>query len=208
MSTAPAVTPNGEFDQDVLSLADVYAEALLQAAEEKGQVEEVAAELADLVAYMAGHPDFEQFLTTESVDDEPRRATLEKLFRGRMSDPLLNMLQVLNNRFRTGLIRPVAQCVRLRMQQRHNQEQVTVETAMPLTDPLRDQIRAAVGDYIRKEAILIEQVRPELIGGLVLRIGDLQVDASVATRLEMMRKQLETRAVAEVRRGVGYEVED
>lgn len=207
MSTAPTIISDSEFDQDVLALADVYADALLQAAEEKGQVEEIAAGLADLIVYMNRDPDFDRFLTSEGVDDEPRRATLEKLFRGRMSDPLLNMLQVLNKRGRTGLLRAIARCVQLRMEQRHQEQEVTVETAVPLTDELREEIRKAVSQKTGKGTILIEQVRPELIGGLVLRIGDLQVDASVATRLQMMRKRLEARATAEVHRGGGYVVE-
>jgi F-type H+-transporting ATPase subunit delta len=207
MSVPPTVIPNSKFDEDAMSLADVYADALLQAAEEKSQSETVAVELAELIAFMDGEPDFGQFLTAESVDDEPRRVTLEKLFRGRMSDPLLNMLQVLNNRGRVGLVRAIARCVQLRMEQRHNQQEVTVESAMPLTDGLRDEIRTVVSERIGKEAILIEQVRPELIGGLVLRLGDLQVDASVTTRLEMMQKRLAVRATAAVHDRVGYGME-
>jgi F-type H+-transporting ATPase subunit delta len=207
MSTSPPAGGSAQFDQDELMLADVYAKALLEAAQEKGAVDEVAAALADLVAYMDRDPDFELFLTADSVDDDPRRASLEKLFRGRMSDLLLNLLQVLNNRGRTGLVRAIARRVQLRMEARRHEQEVTVRTAVPLADELREQIRRTVGEYIGRQPILIEQVDPGLIGGLVLQIGDERVDASVAARLRIMLKRLMERARAEVHAGERYVAE-
>ena len=122
MSTAPGAGPPADFNEDLMTLAEVYGDALLEAADEKGQAEEVAAELADLIAFMDQEPDFAAFLSADSVDDDPRRATLEKLFRGRMNDLLLNALQVLNNRGRMGLLRAIARAVQLRMEQRHDQQ--------------------------------------------------------------------------------------
>ena len=69
-----------------MAIADVYAESLLLAARDKGQEEEVAEALADLAAYMDREPQFDAFMTAESVDDDPRRDSLEKLFRGKMND--------------------------------------------------------------------------------------------------------------------------
>ncbi|HOB75233.1 MAG TPA: ATP synthase F1 subunit delta [Phycisphaerae bacterium] len=209
MSISPIATagPPREFDQETLGLADVYAESLLQVAAETGQVEAVAQEFGELIALMDRERDLELFLIADTVDADPRRASLEKIFRGRMSDPLLNTLQVLNNRGRLGLVRAVARCVQLRMEARRHQQEVTVRSAQPLTDSLREQIKRSVSEYIGKEALLIEEVAPELIGGLVLQIGDVQVDASVATRLQTLYRRLIERATAEVHEGQRYVVE-
>lgn len=209
MSTSPtkALGPSIEFDEEALTRGDVYAEALLRAADENGQVDAVAGELADLVAYMNRDADFNAFMIAATVDDEPRRASLEKLFRGRMNDLLLNLLQVLNNRGRMGLLRAIARCVELRLEARRDQQEVTVQTAMPLTTRLREQIRRAVSAYIGKEALLIEEVSSELIGGMILQIGDIRVDASVATQLLTMRRRLANRATAEVHQSQRYVVE-
>ncbi len=98
-------------DSVTMAIADLYAEALLEAAREKEQERSVLADYEELVSYMEREPDFEAFLTSALVDDDPRRASLERLFRGRMNDLLLNMLQVLNNRRRCELVRPVLRCV-------------------------------------------------------------------------------------------------
>jgi F-type H+-transporting ATPase subunit delta len=193
-------------DDELMALADVYAEALLQAADEKGEAEQAAAEFADLIRYLDRDTEFEKFLTATSVDDDPRRESLEKLFRGRMSDLLLNMMQVLNNRGRLDLVRVVYRAVQLRMERRHHQQEVVVETAMPLTDDLREMITKNVGEYIGKEPLLIERVMPELIGGVVIRINDIQIDASVSSRVRMLRQNFSERALVEIHDGRGVEV--
>lgn len=192
-------------NDEIMGLADVYAAALLGAAAEQGIEEQVAAEYAELIAYMDQDPAFEKFLTADNVDDDPRRASLEKLFRGRMSDLLLNLLQVLNNRYRLDLIREVYRAVELRMEAKHHQQEVRVETAMPLTDELRAAIKSRVGQYIGKEALLIEQVIPELIGGVVIHIKDVQIDASVASRVKELRQRFSERAIQEIHSGKAVE---
>lgn len=190
---------------ELMALADVYAQALLHAADEKQAAEEVASEFADLIAYMGRDTDFVQFLTAETVDDEPRRESLEKLFRGRMNELLLNLLQVLNDRGRLHLLRLIYRCVELRMEKRHHQQEVVIETAMPLTDELRQQLKVGIGEYMGKEALLIEHVQPELIGGVVIHIDDVQIDASVSSRLRTVRQRMSERAVHAIHGGKGYE---
>lgn len=181
-----------------LALADVYAAALLGAATERGVQDEVAEAFNDLVDYMDRDPEFELFLTARSVDDDPRRQSLEKLFRGRMNDLLLNLLQVLNNRERLWLIRGVHRCVVLRMERRRHQQEVVIETAMPLAEDLKAALQSRLSARIGKEALLIERVVPDLVGGVVIHIDDLQIDGSVTMRMRTLRERLSERAVHEI----------
>lgn len=190
---------------EMRAVADVYAEALLRAADERGETEEVAAQFADLIAYMDANPDFDTFLTAASVDDDPRRASLQKLFRGKMHDLVLNLLLVMNDRFRSQLVRSVQRCVQLRMEARHHQQEVLVETAVPLTDGLRGILKEDLSRRIGREALLIEEVDPALIGGIVIHIEDEQIDGSVAMRIRTLHQKLIERAREEIHGGRGYE---
>jgi F-type H+-transporting ATPase subunit delta len=192
-------------NDEIMALADVYAEALLTAAAEQGIEEQVATEFAELIAYVDKNSAFERFFIADYVDDDPRRISLEKLFRGRMSDLLLNLLQVLNNRGRLDLIREVYRGVELRMEAKNHQQEVRVETAMPLTDELRAMIKSRIGEYIGKEPLLIEQVVPELIGGVVIHVRDVQIDASVASQMQGLRQRFSERAVHEIHSGRAVE---
>jgi F-type H+-transporting ATPase subunit delta len=191
------------FTDDIMALADVYAEALLRAAEAQGQQDEVAAQAADLRAYMQEHPQFAEFLRSASLDDDARRESLEKVFRGRLNDLLLNTLQVLNRRNRLHLAGAVARAIELRMEKKRNQQEVVVETAVPLPDDVRDQLQRRLTARMGKEALLIEQVQPDLIGGFVLHVGDQRLDASIAQRIRAIRSRLSDRATHEIHRGDG-----
>jgi F-type H+-transporting ATPase subunit delta len=197
--------PDGDMNHEFLALADTYAESFLLAAEEQGELEEAAGALNDLIAFLNDNPDFESFLTARSVDDDPRRESMEKLFRGRMNESLLNFLQVLNNRGRLDLIRQISRRVQLRMEARQDKQEVRITSATALTDKLRgllyEQIKARIG----KEPILIEKVKPDLIGGMIIQVGDLRIDGSVATKLQDMSRRLIERATQEVHAGRGYE---
>jgi ATP synthase F1 delta subunit len=191
------------FTDEVMAIADVYAASLLQLAKEKGEQDEVAAEFRDLIDYLKEHPDFDTFMTSATIDDDPRRDTLEKIFRGRMNDLLLNLLQVLNNRRRLDLVHAVYRAVELRIEEEHHQQEVMVETAAPLPDDLRARLKEALTQRMGKEALLIETVRPELIGGVVLHVKDKRLDASLVTKLRLVRQRLTHRTTVEIHKSEG-----
>jgi F-type H+-transporting ATPase subunit delta len=194
------------FDEST-ALADIYAEALLAAAAERGEEEAIAREVGEFMRFVERELDLCRMLAADSVDDDPRRESIEKIFRGRMSDLLVNLLQVLNNRGRLSLVRKVGRCVELRMEEKHHQQEVIVETAMPLSEDQKAAIHQEMSARIGKDAILIEQVKPELIGGMIIHYGDMQIDASVASRIGRTYRRMRERATEEIHGGRGYVVE-
>ncbi|MDM8008922.1 MAG: ATP synthase F1 subunit delta [Phycisphaerae bacterium] len=194
------------FDES-MALADVYAEALLKAAAERDEEEAIAHEMAEFMRFIEQEIDLCRMLAADSVDDDPRRQSIERIFRGRMSDLLVNLLQVMNNRGRLSLVRKVGRCVELRMEEKHHQQEVVVETAMPLSDDQKSAIHQEMSARIGREAILIEQVKPELIGGVVIRYSDMQIDASVTSRIRRTYRRIRERATEEIHGGRGYAVE-
>ncbi len=197
--------PDGGNNHEFMNLADTYAESFLLAADEQGKLDEAVGNFNDLVSFLDDNPDFEGFLSSQSVDDDPRRESLEKLFRGRMNDSLLNLLQVLNNRGRLGLLRVIHRQAQLRMEARQQKQEVTVTSAKALTEKSRDLLRQQIKVRIGKEPILIEEVRPELIGGLVIQVGDLRIDGSLASKLQNVSRRLYQRGSREIHAGRGYE---
>ncbi len=195
---------SGTNSEEVMALADVYAESLLSTAAGAGQ--EVADALTELVESMRGDADLAMFLTAADFDEDRRRELLEQLFRGKMNDLLLNLLGVLNNRGRSDLLPAVAECVEQRMRELHNQQEIVVETAVALTDDLRSAIKQDLGQALGKEVVLAEKVRPELIGGVVIRVGDMQIDGSVNAGIRLMRDRLLERAGEEVTKAEQYYV--
>lgn len=196
-----------ELNAGMLAIADRYAAALLDLAGSREAWQQIADQLREIVSGMDRDAEFNHFMSSDSVRREPRRATFEQLFRGRLHDLLLNTLQVLNTRHRCDLVRALDRCVQLRLEFQRDEREVMVATAVPLWHELRTAIRSVASAWIGKSAILIEEVRPELIGGLVLQVGDLRVNGSVLYRIQTIRRQLAGRISEAIHSGRGYEVE-
>nr|MDP9122938.1 F0F1 ATP synthase subunit delta [Acidobacteriota bacterium] len=114
METMQTVQPlqTIQVDERELGVGRVYARAILDLAESQGAAESLLGELTDLAAYAAGNPEFESFLTSPLIEDGARVDVLEKIFRGRASDLLVDALQVVNRKGRIGLLRAIAQAYR------------------------------------------------------------------------------------------------
>jgi len=186
-------------DRD-LAAGRLYGKAILSLAEEQGQADSLLEELAGLVEYLDRNPEFERFLASPLVDEEERGASLERIFRGRASDLLLDSLLVINRKGRLGLVRAIAEGYRLEYRELRGLVDVKVRTAVPLNEPLRAQLRETLARFTGKQPFLIERVDPALIAGLVVEVDGQKLDTSVASRLRDFGAALERRASEEIYR--------
>lgn len=189
-----------------IAVGRVYSDAILALAEARGVADELLEELRGIAGLIEKDADFRGYLSSPLVDTEERREFLEKAFRGKASDLLVDALQVLNRKERLAFLPAVAQVYAKTLDQRRGRVEVGVVTAVALDDTQRQEIRAALRKRLGQEPMLEESVDPSLIGGIVFRIGDTKIDDSVATRLRTLGKALAVRASQEVHSG-GYVTE-
>src|SRR5262249_26425698 len=172
------------------------------AAQKQNQAAEVAEELDGLVLNVfRAHPDIEIFLGSAAIGRHARAAALKSVFAGRASDLLTNFLQVLNDHDRLGLLRVVRNEYHAELERRTNKQRVLVRSAIPLTDDQRQRIIEGVRNRYQREPILDVVVDPDLLGGLIIRVGDEMIDASVRTRIETIGKHLIERSSHEIQTG-------
>lgn len=187
-----------------IAIADVYARALLELAASTGDQAFTLEELDNLVAYVNAHPEFEAFLTGVTVDADSRHASLEKMLRGKVSDLLLDFLQVLNDKDRLPLLEQAFIQYRLAYEKMQNQVEVTVRSATPLSARSRDSLVNALKSHTGADPILTEEVDPSLIGGLLVYVGDEKIDFSVQRKLGRFHDALMKRASQEIHGGRSY----
>jgi len=173
-----------------LVIADVYAAALYRLAADANLVDEVRAELEELVRMAAADLQLGAFLSSSAVDDDDRERSLEKMFRGRLSDVVLNTLQILNRRGRLGLLSVVLRAYVLRLEVDRNQVEVTVTSAVELDAGQKTQVEEVAATLSGKQPIVDYIVDPEILGGLVLQIGDRRLDNSLRRHLAIARDRL------------------
>lgn len=170
-------------------LATVYAKALLGAAEKAGQAEAVVEELESLVSdVLAKLPQLDMAFSSPRLAHEERVPLLDKAFGGRMSSTTLTFLKVLSRHDRLNCLRAITVAARKQLNVLRNRIEVIVESAHPLSNPLRERITARLGQLLSREVMLTTQINPDLLGGLVVRVGDTVYDASLAAQLKRMEQ--------------------
>jgi F-type H+-transporting ATPase subunit delta len=183
-------------------VAKVYAEALLRAANQSGQDAAVLEELRSLVDDVYRRdPGIEQFLASPAVGRERKAEVIKRVFTGRASELLTNFLTVLNAHDRMEVLRAVARAYANLYDRGQNRMQVQVRSAVPLADDQRERIAGELRAAFGKEPVLHASVDPALLGGLVVQVDDWVYDASVRTRLDLIRKQLVERSSYAIQTG-------
>jgi len=187
-------------DVTVEHLADVYAQAILAAAESEGMSQTVLEEFDSLVEdLLERFPEWEQILASPRIFSEEKTALLQRVFQGRSSAVFLESLKVLARRGRLDLLRAIRQRLHVHWERRKHQVRVQVRSALPLTPSELDQIRRVLRSKLAQEPILQTEVDPQLIGGLVIRLGDVIYDGSLANHLERIRQRMIQRSVRQFR---------
>jgi len=178
-------------DDEARQVARVYAEALYRAADQQGKADEIMEELDQVVnEVFKRDPGLALYFASASIDEKRKGETLEQAFRGRASDVFAQFLQVLNSHGRLDSLRPIIDAYRRLYNRKKRKVVVVARSAVPLNDEERRRLCDDVRSAAQIEPLLQEEIDPELLGGLVVRIGDWVYDASVRAKLDMVRNQL------------------
>jgi F-type H+-transporting ATPase subunit delta len=198
MVSSDGVAPS--FDLAKTRVARIHATALLGVAQDSGQAESLLAELGELVDHVVTRfPQFELILGSPRVSVEEKSALLDRVLRGRVSDLLLRFLQVVARHQRLDALRQIRRAAQEMYDEQRQRVRVLVTTAVALDGPLIDRIRHLLSEKLGREVVLETQVRPELIGGLIVRVGDTVFDSSIANQLSRMRRHAVDRTVERLR---------
>jgi F-type H+-transporting ATPase subunit delta len=173
-------------------LARVYAEALLASAlKQSPETADVTGdELTGFVRAAAAAPDVAAFLASPAVGKKVKAAALASALKDNASDLLRGLIGVLGQNNRLGLLRNVAAAYRQLLNDRAGRVWVKVTAAVPLSDTQKAALSASLKDILSREPMLDVRVDPDLLGGLVVQVGDTVIDTSVRSRLQSLRTLL------------------
>lgn len=178
-------------EYDITSAAAaVYAGSLLELAREAGKAEEIGDELAQLAALWRSEPSFAAMMRSAAIDDDARRESLRRMFTGRVSPLVLNLMLVLNDKRRAQILLQVCAAYQRKLDDSLGRMAVHVASAVPLDEATRSRVRDEVKRLTGRDARVEERVDPSLLGGLVVQAGDQLYDYSVRRRLHDLQHRL------------------
>ncbi|MCO6458018.1 MAG: ATP synthase F1 subunit delta [Pirellulaceae bacterium] len=196
----PSETSHEPYDPGRQQLGSVYAKALLGATEKAGQTDQVLGEFDSLLDdVLATLPRLQASLESPRIPMPARERLLDQAFGGRMNPLLLNFLKVVTRHGRMDCLRAIHSAAHYQFNQLRGRVAVEVRTAAPLEDDLRQQISNRLAAALGREVVLHCRVQPDLIGGIVVRVGDTVYDASVVNRLARIKELTVNRAADAIR---------
>lgn len=172
-------------------VARVYARALFGAAEAADLVATVGRELGDFVTGLAASAALRHALSDPQVDTAAKACVLAGVTQG--ATPLVaNVLQLLLERARFDIVEDVLAQYAMLEAAHADLVRVEVQCAVRLSAAAREKIGARVQELTGRNVEISSSVDAALLGGLVMRVGDVVVDGSVRGRIDQLRRRLAT----------------
>jgi len=170
-------------------IAQVYARALFEVAREHGVLDQVRDQLQQFIDALNESRDLAVFFFSPYFSTEEKKDGLERAVTG--AQPILmNFLEALVERHRMPALFRIGARYRQMWDDEHQLLPVQVTSAVPLDDSTVASIGKRVGEQTGRTVELSSQVDPDILGGIVLRVGNFILDASIRNRLNQLRKQV------------------
>ncbi len=170
-------------------LARVYAESLFGVAKEKGELDEVQAQLAQFADALEGNRELAVFFFSPSFSSQEKVDGLDKAVEG-ANPEVHNFLELLIEKHRMPAIFRIRRNFDELWKQENDRIEVTVTSAVELDPAVAQEVASAVEKQTGKQVDLTSRVDEKIIGGLVLQVGNMVLDSSIRNNLEKLRQSV------------------
>ncbi|HYF93357.1 MAG TPA: F0F1 ATP synthase subunit delta [Symbiobacteriaceae bacterium] len=167
-----------------------YARALFDLAQEKGLVDQVDQEFGMFIHMIDTNPQLRAVMNDVLLAPEVKTDLVRKIFTGKVSELVLNFLLVVVHKRRENFFPQMYRSFLDLANEARGIVEVEVRSAAELPEETARTLEQKLAVRFGKRVKFQTQVAPELIGGLVVRVGDELMDGSVRTRLRRMRDRL------------------
>ena len=170
-------------------IAQVYARSLFEAAKDQDKLDEIREQLGTFADAVAESHDLQVFLFSPYLSTEEKKQGLRRAIEG-ADEAFLNFLDLMVENHRMPVIFRVRREFDELWEEENQLLPVQVTSAVPLDDAIVQEIGSTIGEQTGKRVELSSQVDPDILGGIVVRVGNSILDASIRNRLEQLRKQV------------------
>ena len=183
------------------TVARNYAETLFELARRNDSTQEYGDALETVAGLIEDVSRFRTFVETPRIDDEVKKSVIRKVLADRTPRHVVNFVLTTIDKRRQHLLREISQEYLLLLDDHLGRAHVEVTVARPLDDTTAQMVSERLSKMLGRQAIPHVRVKPEILGGLVVRTGDTIYDGSVRRRLEGLRRRLLTAGIPSTKVG-------
>lgn len=171
-------------------VANRYAKSLMELAIESKQLDAVRNDMKTIEQVCKENREFELFLNSPVIKTDKKLSVINSLFKGKISDLTLSFLNLITSKHRESLFQPIASAFDDQYKINKNIFTAVVTSAKGLDEVTKQKVKDLIKAQMNGEVELIEKIDANTIGGFILRIGDRQIDKTVARQLSNLKKEL------------------
>jgi len=168
-----------------------YAKAILNLAKENNAETAVNDDMLLVAKTIAENPDLEVALKSPILKVSDKINVLNSIFSGKVNGITLGLFKLLEDNKRVPMLESIAKQYRIIYDFLKNIQVAKVTTAVAITKEIEDRVAAKIVELTGNKANIENVVNPAIIGGFILRVGDVQYDASISNHLNELRKEFE-----------------
>ncbi|QXP80620.1 MULTISPECIES: ATP synthase F1 subunit delta [Winogradskyella] len=165
-----------------------YAKAVLSLAKDQKSTDAVNSDMKLITDTIAKSEDLSQMLQSPVVKASDKKAVLVAVFKD-TNAITVNLVDTLISNKRLAILNDVAISYTHLFDEMNGTQVATVTTAVPLSDDLKSKVLAKVKELTGKEAEVTNVIDESIIGGFVLRVGDIQYNASISNKLNKLKRE-------------------
>jgi F-type H+-transporting ATPase subunit delta len=170
-------------------IAEVYARSLFEVAQESDKLDEIHEELGQFADALSDSRELQMFLFSPYFSSEEKKDGIGKIIDGG-NENFVRFLELLAERHRVPALFRIRREFDRKWAEAHKLLSVTITSAVELDDDIQKDLREKIEQETGRTVEFDAKVDPDVLGGLVLQVGNFVMDASVRSRLEKLRKQV------------------
>ena len=174
------------------SVEKVYADALFELSIEENTLEDTYEELKALKKIFDDNGDLAELLCSPSMGEEDKHSVIENIFKGRVQDTTLNFLFVLSDHGRVKFFDKIFDVFHGLYNDKKGILEVEAVTSEPISERLKTRLREKLEAQSGKSVLINKSVDKSIIGGIIIRYSDSEIDGSLKKRLEDLRKSIDS----------------
>jgi len=171
-------------------VSKTYSEALFEVALESNTIDSLRDELKFVVATFNEYPKLYEIMLTPKVNIDEKKAVFNETFGDKISDELHNFVKILFDKKRGSDIKDIYAAFSDRVDAHNGIVNVIVETVVEVNETQMENLTTKLKAITGKEVRIVNKISPDVLGGMVVRIGDKIIDGSVKRKLEELKDNL------------------
>jgi len=179
-------------------IARQYSKALYEIGEENDNLFELYDEIKELLKTIKENGELHQALFHQRVLVEEKQRLFKRVFEDKLSNDIYKFMMLLIKKRRIYFLETIVEEFRRQVYKHENIITVEVTTAIEMSSEMKEKLKNKLNEHVNKKIEMEEYRDPDIIGGMIIKIGDYLIDGSIKSKLESLKEHIKKIPLQEI----------